>query len=163
MMPKRVADTDPNTQISETIGSGPFLFKKEEWKPGDKAVYVKFPQYKPRGEPASGLAGGKVAKVDRVEWIYIPDTNTATQALMSGEVDVYEIPPIDLLPMLEANPDIVVKVLDPLGKMGHIRPNHLHPPFNDVKARQALQLLVDQSQGGDLDTVDAREGRHPIS
>src|SRR6516162_570690 len=41
MMPKRVADTDPNTQISDFTGSGPFVFKREEWKPGDKAVYVK--------------------------------------------------------------------------------------------------------------------------
>ena len=54
MMPKRVADTDPNTQISDFIGSGPFVFKKDEWKPGDKAVYVKFAQYKPRPEPPSG-------------------------------------------------------------------------------------------------------------
>src|SRR5437660_7786082 len=38
MMPKRVADTDPNTQISDFTGSGPFVFKREEWKPGDKAV-----------------------------------------------------------------------------------------------------------------------------
>src|SRR5262249_35415888 len=50
MMPKRVAETDPNTQISDFIGSGPFVFKKDEWKPGDKAVYVKFAQYKPRPE-----------------------------------------------------------------------------------------------------------------
>jgi peptide/nickel transport system substrate-binding protein len=41
MMPKRVAETDPNTQISDFTGSGPFVFKKEDWKPGDKAVYVR--------------------------------------------------------------------------------------------------------------------------
>jgi len=61
MMPKRVAETDPNTQISDTTGSGPFVFKRDEWKPGDRAVYVKFDRYRPRSEPASGLAGGKVA------------------------------------------------------------------------------------------------------
>src|SRR5215813_7025236 len=66
MMPKRVAETDPNTQISDFTGSGPFVFKKDEWKPGDKTVYVKFDKYMPRSEPASGLAGGKVVKVDRV-------------------------------------------------------------------------------------------------
>ncbi len=48
MMPKRVAETDPSTQISDPTGSGPFIFKKDEWKPGDKAVYVKNPNYKPR-------------------------------------------------------------------------------------------------------------------
>src|SRR5262249_43498929 len=73
MMPKRVADTDPNTQISDFTGSGPFVFKRDEWKPGDKAVYVKFDKYKPRAEPPSGLAGGKVAKVDRIEWIAMTD------------------------------------------------------------------------------------------
>src|SRR6185436_3287668 len=66
IMPKRVAELDANTQLTDTVGSGPFVFKKDEWKAGDKAVYVKFAQYKPRNEPASGLAGGKVAKVDRV-------------------------------------------------------------------------------------------------
>src|SRR5215469_5397103 len=50
MMPKRVAETDPNTQITDYTGSGPFIFKKDEWKPGDKAAYVKFDRYKPRSE-----------------------------------------------------------------------------------------------------------------
>ncbi len=48
MMPKRVAETDPNKQITDSIGSGPFIFKNDEWKPGEKAVYVKNPKYKPR-------------------------------------------------------------------------------------------------------------------
>src|ERR1043166_336192 len=73
MMPKRIAETDPQKQITEYVGSGPFSFKADEWRPGEKAVYVKNPKYQPRSEPASGLAGGKVAKVDRVEWIWIAD------------------------------------------------------------------------------------------
>src|SRR5882724_6868524 len=79
MMPKKTAETDPNTQIKveDVIGSGPFIFRADEWKPGEKTVYVKNPKYKPRSEPASGLAGGKVAKVDRIEWIWIPDIQTA--------------------------------------------------------------------------------------
>src|SRR5262249_40693971 len=71
MMPKKTAETDPFTQIKveDVIGSGPFIFLANEWKPGEKTVFVKNPKYKPRAEPASGLAGGKVVKVDRVEWI----------------------------------------------------------------------------------------------
>jgi peptide/nickel transport system substrate-binding protein len=67
IMPKRIADTPANKQISEYVGSGPFIFKVDEWKPGDKAVFVKNPTYKPRSEPPSWGAGGKVVKVDRVE------------------------------------------------------------------------------------------------
>ena len=42
MMPERIAKTDPNTQITEVIGSGPFRFVAEEWVPGSKVVYEKF-------------------------------------------------------------------------------------------------------------------------
>ena len=56
--------------------------------PGNKVVYVKNTGYVPRSEPADGLSGGKVVKVDRVEWIYIPDKNTALAALTSGEADI---------------------------------------------------------------------------
>jgi peptide/nickel transport system substrate-binding protein len=48
MMPKRVAESDPFTQLSDTVGSGPFVFKKDEWKPGEKAVYVRNSKYRPR-------------------------------------------------------------------------------------------------------------------
>ena len=57
MMPKRVAETDPNKQIEDFTGSGPFVFAKDEWKPGDKTVYVKFDKYKPRSEPAVRSGG----------------------------------------------------------------------------------------------------------
>ena len=85
-MPKRVAQTPGGEQIKEYIGSGPFVFKVDEWKPGDRAVYVKFDKYKPRSEPPSGLAGGKVVKVDRMEWIAMPEQQTAVNALIAGEI-----------------------------------------------------------------------------
>jgi peptide/nickel transport system substrate-binding protein len=144
MMPKRVADTDPNTQISEFIGSGPFVFKKEEWKPGDKAVWVKNPQYKPRGEAPSGLAGGKVAKVDRVEWRWIPDHQTAINALLAGEIDYIETPPHDLLPVLKADANIRLVNLNPLGNQYTFRYNTLHKPFDNPKVRQAVMWAFNQ-------------------
>ncbi len=94
MMPKKTAETDPITQIKveDVIGSGPFIFVAKEWKPGEKVVYVKNPTYKPSAEPASGLAGGKVAKFDRIEWLWIPDAQTQVAALQNGEVDMLEQP-----------------------------------------------------------------------
>jgi peptide/nickel transport system substrate-binding protein len=145
---------DPNTQITESIGSGPFVFVKEEWVPGSKVVYKKNPLYVPRSEPPSGFAGGKVAKVDRVEWMYIPEAATATQALAAGEVDMVEIPSGDLLPVLRKNPDVVVRVIDPVGTQAIMRPNHLVPPFNNEKARQALLYLV----GDQRDYLEAMVG-----
>ena len=53
IMPKRIAETDPIKQIEEHIGSGPYVFKRDEFKPGDKAVYPKNTKYVPRSEPPS--------------------------------------------------------------------------------------------------------------
>jgi peptide/nickel transport system substrate-binding protein len=83
-------------------------------------------------------------KVDRVEWLYVPDASTASAALAAGEVDFYEQPPVDLLPVLEKNKDITVANIDPLGNQGVLRFNHLQPPFNNPKMRQAVLQLVDQ-------------------
>jgi peptide/nickel transport system substrate-binding protein len=144
MMPKRVAETDPNTQISDFVGSGPFVFKKDEWKPGDKAVYVKFAQYKPRPEPPSGLAGGKMAKVDRVEWRAIPDHQTAINALLAGEIDYMESPPHDLYPVLKKDPGVRLVNLNPLGNQYVFRFNTLHKPFDNAKIRQAVWYAFNQ-------------------
>ena len=144
MMPKRVADTDPFKQIDDYIGSGPFIFKKDEWKPGDKIVYVKNTKYKPRAEPPSMLAGGKVVKVDRVEWLAIADPLTAVNALEQGEIDLIEQPVPDLFPTLKANKNIELFGWNALGSQIIMRFNHLHPPFNNQKARQAAMYAIAQ-------------------
>ena len=146
MMPKRLADLDAFKAVPEVVGSGPFIFKKDEWVPGSKVVYVKNNDYKPRSEPASAASGGKVVKVDRVEWLYIPDPATAMNALVNGEVDLWETPAPDMLPLLKANADIKAAVIDPLGTQGWLRMNHLHPPFNNPKARQAVLWAVNQEE-----------------
>ena len=139
MMPKRLAETDPNEQIKEVVGSGPFEFVKEEWVPGSKVVYRKFAGYVPREEPASMAAGGKVVHIDRLESIYMPDAGVAVAALASGEVDLHEEPAPDLLQLLEGNPDVTLVPNDPLGFQTYLIINHLHPPFDNKLARQALQ------------------------
>ena len=144
IMPERVAKTDANEQIKETIGSGPFRFVASEWVPGVKAVYAKNTDYVPRREPPSWGSGGKVVKVDRVEWVTIPDTATAAAALAAGEVDWWEQPPGDLVPLLQRNRDIKVENIDPLGSVGIVRYNHMHPPFNNPKMRQALLHVINQ-------------------
>ena len=144
MMPKRVAETDPNKQIEDFTGSGPFVFARDEWKPGDKTVYVKFDKYKPRAEPPSGLAGGKVAKLDRVEWRAISDAQQAVNALSKGEIDFVEQPSHDLLGTLKKDPNVDI-VVSPMLKAQYVfRPNTLHKPFDNPKIRQALWYAFNQ-------------------
>jgi peptide/nickel transport system substrate-binding protein len=145
MMPERLASTSPNTAIREMIGSGPFRFLAEEWVPGVKVVYERFDRYVPRDEPASRAAGGKLAKVDRVELIYTPDAATAANGLITGEFDILESPAPDLLDMLRRSRGVTVASNDPLGYGLFAVLNHLHPPFDRVEARRALQAAIRQA------------------
>ncbi|MBO9356859.1 ABC transporter substrate-binding protein [Bordetella petrii] len=144
MMPKRIADTPASTPITEYVGSGPFKFVASEFKPGLKVVYEKNADYVPRSEPASWTAGGKVVKVDRVEWVSMPDQMTALNALQNAEVDFIQQVPFDLLPIVENRDDLQVKVLDKLGAWTYYRFNHLYPPFDNKLVRQAAIAAVGQ-------------------
>ena len=146
IMPEAVAKTDSFTQIrpEDIIGSGPMRFKRDEWVPGSRAVFERFADYVPREEPSDWLSGGKRINFDRIEWHIIPDPATAAGALQNGEVDWWETPIPDLVPVLRRNRNIVVDIADPLGNIGSFRFNHLHPPFNDVRARRAIQMALSQ-------------------
>lgn len=144
MMPKRLAETPSTQAITEHIGSGPFRMVTAEFKPGLQVVYEKNPDYVPRAEPASGLAGGKQVHVDRVKWIATPDAMTAVNALVNGEIDYLEQLPLDLEPIVEASKDVKIHTLDAHGYQVIMRMNHLHPPFDNKLIRQAAMNAVGQ-------------------
>ena len=144
MMPARIASTSPEEQFKEIVGSGPFKFARDEWQPGEQVAYVRNPDYVPRNEAPSGSTGGKIAYLDKVIWRYIPEPWDAAESLAAGEVDWWEEPPLDFIPKIEQNPDLQTFLIDPLGTQGWLRPNWLHPPFNNKKARQALLHMMDQ-------------------
>lgn len=153
MMPKRLAETPPGTPIPELIGSGPFKFVQAEFQPGVKAVFLKNTDYVPRKEAPSWTSGGKVVKVDRVEWITMADAQTAVNALQSGDIDFMEVPSFDILPILTANKDIKVDTLDKVGFQTVGRMNFLFPPFDNVKVRRAAFMAMNQK-----DVLDALIG-----
>jgi len=145
IMPERMAKAAPTEQVKEAVGSGPFKFVASEWVAGASAVYVKNERYVPRQEAPSYFAGGKVAHFDRIEWIVQADPATTAAALMKNEVDWVDVPLIDLVPMLKKSPDVRVQVNDPYGWLPILALNHLQPPFDNPKLRQALLPAVDQS------------------
>ena len=144
IMREQDALTDPFTPIKSRIGSGPFRFVEAEYRPGAKLVYEKFADYIPRPEPASGFAGGKQVLVDRVEWMIMPDAAVAYAALQHGEVDFLDAPPLDLLPTVANDRNIVIGEVWPIETYAVLRFNSLHPPFDNVKARQAVAHAVSQ-------------------
>jgi peptide/nickel transport system substrate-binding protein len=139
------ATSDPMKPVTETIGSGPFRFNRAQWRSGAKVVYDRNPDYVPRAEPADGLAGGRVVKVDRVEWMIMPDPATAAAALQTGEIDIWEQPSQDLISVIAKDRNVKVERYSNLSNQVMLRPNQLHPPFDNPKARLALAYATDQA------------------
>ncbi|MFC0386215.1 ABC transporter substrate-binding protein [Muricoccus vinaceus] len=143
IMPERVANTDPSRNITDATGSGPWRFQASQWVPGQNAVYERFAAYRPREEAPSWAAGGKVAKIDRIEWLALTEPAAAVGAMIQGEVDWYEQPPVDLLPVLKRDRNIAIQNV-PLGLILLMRFNHTQPPFNNPKVRQAVMAAMKQ-------------------
>jgi len=144
IMPERIANTPPDQPITEFVGSGPFKMVVEEFQPGVGITYIKNENYVPRDEPADGFAGGKVVYVDKVRWITMPDHQTALSALINGEIDYFEQVPIDLLPLVEDDENIILEPTRQYGYHAVFRMNFKHPPFNNQKIRQAALAAISQ-------------------
>ena len=145
IMPKRIAETDAFKQIEEHIGSGPYTFKRDEFKPGDKAVYLKNTKYVPRSEPPSGTTGGKRVYVDRVEWnLALRDAQAQVNALQKGEVDIIEALGFDFYEAAKNDPTMQLPKYSNYGLQYMARFNHLHKPFDNPKVRQAAIAAFSQ-------------------
>lgn len=146
IMPARVAATDAATPIQDPTGSGPFTLRREDWRAGDRVTYYRNPAYKPRAEEPDGLAGAKRANVARVEWVYLPDAQTAVSALVREEIDIFEEVPPDLFPIVARAPNLRLAPQDNVGVQPIFRMNHTTAPFDNPKLRRAMLRLVDPAQ-----------------
>ena len=138
MMPARIAATPAGEPIADPTGSGPYILSMQDWVPGETAVYVRNDAYVPRGEPTSLAAGGKIAFLDRIEWLSYPDQQEAAQALVAGEVHYLESPTTALAEDLAKVDGVTVAAADTLGSIGMAVFNHRIPPFDNVDLRRAV-------------------------
>jgi len=147
IMPARIAQTPGTTQVTEIVGSGPFIYDRAQHRVGDRMLLRRNDAYKPRPEPADFLSGGKVAKVEALDIRVIPDGATAAAAMKAGEVDYMQYAPFDYLAQMEK--DRAFKVVNFTGAhmfTGHYRINTASKPFDDPAIRSVLLRLVDQKE-----------------
>lgn len=145
IMPERLAKTPPHQQVTEVVGSGPYQLMRDESVVGARMVFAKNTAYRPRENGALGwTAGPKVAHFDRVEWVIITDAATAAAALQNGEVDWWETPTPDYLPLLSRHRAITVATNDTSGGMPIMRFNFLHPPFDNPEIRRIVLRATSQ-------------------
>ena len=118
--------------LVEPVGSGPYMFR--EWNLGDSISFTAFDDY---WNPE------RAAKIRDVTWRIIPEGSSRTIALETGEADyVMEVAFPDI-PRLQEHPNVEV-FMRPGTTFNMLLLNHNRPQFENVYARQAINMAIDQ-------------------
>ena len=118
--------------VDAPITSGPYAVK--EWKPGEKLVLVPNTNYWRTGYPKSDAT---------VEFLEIPEPETAAAMLKSSEVDVMREVEWAQVEDLTATEGIDMRMEDS-HVLYTVLLNHSRAPFSDLKARQAAAYALDK-------------------
>ncbi|MCL2900291.1 ABC transporter substrate-binding protein [Brenneria tiliae] len=113
------------------IGSGAYTLA--EFVPDEKVVMKANPDYW-RGKPA----------IDSVVWRPIPEATARVTALLTGEVQLVESVPADLVPALRNKPNIHLEQVKGGGLTIYLGLKNDRPPLDDVRVRQALSLALNR-------------------
>ena len=129
--------------ITKPIGTGPFEFV--EWKKDAYLRVKKFKDYVADSRPASGLAGKKVALVDTVDFIPIPDSSVRAAAIEKGDVDIAIELNIEDVARMKGKPGLIV-ASKPGIAFDDLRFGFKRGPFSNVKLRQAVAYAIDKNE-----------------
>jgi peptide/nickel transport system substrate-binding protein len=119
---------DPKKPVS----TGPWRFKS--FQPARQTVLERFENY--HGTPAWA---------DSVVMTELPDDTARVNALLSGQVDVINQVPFPQVAQLKGRSGIRVAI-SPTGGWNPITMRVDTPPFDDVRVRQAIRLMMNRKQ-----------------
>jgi peptide/nickel transport system substrate-binding protein len=122
-------DYDPK----KPVGTGPFKF--QSFTPGQRSVFVKNPNYWQSGKPYA----------DQLVIIDFTDDTARVNALLGGQVEAINNLPAGQVAAIRSNPNMRV-LNSPTGAWQPFTMRIDAAPFDDVKVRQAMRLLVDRKQ-----------------
>ncbi|CAD5107980.1 ABC transporter substrate-binding protein [Zestomonas carbonaria] len=128
---KLLADGKPAQLNVLPVGTGPFVFQR----------YAKDAQIRFAGNP-DYWAGAP--KLKRLIFAITPDPNVRLQKLKAGDCQIAVYPRPTDIAELRDDPRLQVLELDSL-LVAYIGINTRHPPLDDVRVRQALNLAFDKA------------------
>ena len=129
---------------STAIGTGPF--KLVEWVKGSAVTLEKNPDYRNFGKPVENKGA---PYIDRLVVRTVPEPQTRLAALRTGEVHIAE-PPFDDIPAIKEAGELDIVVADNTGQNVFWEFTVSRPPFNDIRARQAVAYATDPQMAIDI-------------
>jgi peptide/nickel transport system substrate-binding protein len=118
------------------VGTGPFEVVK--FTPGEQSTFKRYPDYWQTGLPY----------LDQVIITNYPDETSQVNALLGGQVDVVNLLSSGVLSSVKSQGKEIL--VSPGGGWTPFTMRVDSSPFNDVRVRQAMRLIVDRKQMLDL-------------
>ncbi|MGH7277721.1 MAG: ABC transporter substrate-binding protein [Candidatus Rokuibacteriota bacterium] len=145
VMPKKVIDGVAAGKLptSGVIGTGPY--RLAEWTP-DKHVHLqRFADYSPSpGEP-SGYAGRRLACVEHIYFVPVPEVSSRAAGLESGSYDYVQNLQAEAYKRLNAMPGMQAVIIKPYYLVAmHL--NTQNGPLKEWKLRRAIQVGLNQEE-----------------
>jgi len=125
-----VAPESADTNATQPIGTGPFAFV--QWDKGSRVILEAYGPY-----------WGAPAHLSKATYLFIGDTATMTNALLSGDVDGTNNFAPEALAVFEGDPRFTVLVGTTEGET-ILGTNNRKAPFNDLRVRQAMAHALDR-------------------
>jgi peptide/nickel transport system substrate-binding protein len=130
--------------ITKPVGTGPYEFV--EWKKDAYLRMRKFRDYAADSRPASGLAGRKVAIMETVDFIPIPDSSVRAAAIERGDVDIAIELNVEDVARMKGKPGLVVAARPGIA-FDDLRWGFKKGLFKDSpKLRQAVAHAIDKEE-----------------
>ena len=154
MVPKELVDQcggglDPAEGC--TVGTGPFIL--ESFQDGISASWTPNPNFWKKGSDGQSLP-----YLDAVEWTWFGDTATIIAAIASGQAAMFQkAGNAEILSLKASNARVVLWPYDKT-VVWEAHFNHTKPPFDDVRAREAINLVLERRS-----SLDAVQGEAPWS
>lgn len=128
----KIVDMDSLGSIeTDPAVTGPY--KVEEFVADDHLTLVRNPDF-----------FGEQVAIETIELVKAADASSAVTALQSGDLDALWSVPLSQVKSIEGNPDLKAVLPDVIGQYVSWETDMTAPPFNDVRARQALAYAIDR-------------------
>lgn len=132
IVPKNYAGKSAAAFAQNPIGSGPFKFKS--WAKGSSMKIVKNDKYWKKGTPL----------LNSVDFTVVPDSNTRSTQLSSGQIGINEYPSNSSIKSLQQEPNVTVSTFDS-SEVDYFGMNTRRKPLNDVNVRKAIRLAINKN------------------
>ncbi|HEX2439553.1 MAG TPA: ABC transporter substrate-binding protein [Methylomirabilota bacterium] len=138
--PKEIVDAAGDNPVKEYIGTGPYRFV--EHKPDRHVRLARFKDYAARTDAADGFGGKRVAYVDEILFIPVPDVAVRLAGVETGEYHIGLQIQQDQYDRLKAMPGVTAGIIKPEGWTTAVL-NHKQGLMTDKRVRQAFLAALD--------------------